>query len=114
MTMLDDKLLPAFNLNFSEALLQIRKNPMCIPFQVYIDRWKYFNKKHIDRQNRQNNYIIKPIIIVDESLLPPFNLTLPIAINKIQNNPLCVPADLYIKKWNQIKLLATYKKNSKS
>jgi hypothetical protein len=113
-SVIDDKLLPAFNLNFSEALLEIKKNPNCVPFQLYIERWKYFNKKHTNKQNKKNkkNNIITNTII-DESLLPPFNLSLPIAITKIQNNPLCVPSDLYIKKWNEIKTLTKYKKNIK-
>ena len=119
LSFLDDKILPAFDLNFTEALLEISKNPKCVPFQVYIDRWKYFNKKHIEKQNRQNknknkNNFTNATVIIDESLLPPFNLSLPIAIIKIQNNPLCVPSDLYIKKWNEIKLLAKYKKHIKS
>ena len=124
LSFLDDKILPAFNLSFAEALLEISKNPKCVPFKVYIDRWKYFNKKYIDKQNRKNkkyiqnknnkNNITNTIVIIDESLLPPFNLSLPVAITKIKNNPLCVPADSYIKKWNEIKLLAKYKKNIKT
>jgi hypothetical protein len=114
MSVLDDKLLPAFNLTFSEALLEIKKNPNCVPFQVYVDRWRYFNKKYNNKKNKQNKQNkqnnLTNTIIIDESLLPPFNLSLPIAIIKIQNNPLCVPTDLYIKKWNEIKLLAKYKK----
>ena len=110
---LDDKLLPAFDLNFSQALLEISKNPNCVPFQIYIERWQYFNKKYTEKQNRQNKNKIKNNFtntIIDESLLPPFNLSLQVAMSKIQNNPLCVPADLYIKKWNEIKSLAKYKK----
>jgi hypothetical protein len=117
LSFLDDKLLPAFDLNFSQALLEISKNPKCVPFDIYIERWKHFNKKHIEKQNRKNknnknNNITNTII--DESLLPSFNLSLPVAMTKIQNNPLCVPSDLYIKKWNEIKSLAKYRKNVKN
>jgi len=98
-SMLDDKLLPCIKLNLSEAMLEMKKNPKCVPFQIYLERWKYFNNKY--KKSKPS----KPIVIVDETLLPSVLLTLPIAINKIKSNPLCVPFDLYVKKWNELKTI---------
>jgi len=37
-SVLDDKLLPSYKLNLSQALLEIKKNPKCVPFQIYLER----------------------------------------------------------------------------
>jgi hypothetical protein len=46
----------------------------------------------------------------DDSLLPPLDLTLPIAMVKIKENPKCVPFDLYVKRWNELKMITKHKK----
>jgi len=104
-SMLDDKLLPCYKLNLSQALLEIKKNPKCVPFQIYLERWKYFNDKY-KKANKLNE---KPKPVVDDALLPPTQLTLLIAISKIKSNPLCVPFEAYMKRWNELK---TMKKHS--
>ena len=38
------------------------------------------------------------------------SLSLPLAINKIKSSPKCVPFDLYIKRWNELKTKETYTK----
>ena len=100
-SILDDKLLPSYKLNLSQALLEIKKNPKCVPFQIYLERWKYFNNKY----KKANNLNEKPKPAVDDALLPSTQLTLPIAINKIKNNPLCVPFEAYMKRWNELKTM---------
>ena len=105
-TMLDDKLLPCIKLNLSEALLEIKKNPKCVPFQIYLERWKYFN----DKYKKRNKLTEKPKPVINDALLPSLMLTLPIAINQLKSNPLCVPFDLYLKRWNELK---TIKKHNK-
>ena len=52
----------------------------------------------------------KDVIKIDDSLLPSFDLTLPIAITKMKKNPKCVPVELYIKRLNERKILLKYKK----
>ena len=100
-SVLDDKLLPCYKLNMSQALLEIKKNPKCVPFQIYLERWKYFNDKY-KKANKLNE---KPKPAVDDALLPSTQLTLPIAIHKIKNNPLCVPFEAYMKRWNELKTM---------
>ena len=98
-SMLDDKLLPSYKLNLSQALLEIKKNPKCVPFQIYLERWKYFNDKY-KKANKLNE---KPKPVINDALLPSTQLTLPIAITQIKNNPQCVPFELYLKRWNELK-----------
>jgi hypothetical protein len=98
-SVLDDKLLPSYKLNLSEALLEIKKNPKCVPFHIYLERWKYFNDKY-KKANKLNE---KPKPAINDALLPSTQLTLPIAINHIKNNPLCVPFEAYMKRWNELK-----------
>ena len=100
-SILDDKLLPSYKLNLSQALLEIKKNPKCVPFQIYLERWKYFN----DKYKKANNLNEKPKPVVNDALLPSTQLTLPVAINKIKNNPLCVPFEAYMKRWNELKTM---------
>lgn len=98
-SMLDDKLLPCYKLNLSQALLEIKKNPKCVPFQIYLERWKYFN----DKYKKANKLIEKPKPVIDDAQLPSTQLTLPVAINQMKNNPLCVPFEAYMKRWNELK-----------
>lgn len=100
-TMLDDKLLPCAKLTLAQAMLELKKNPACVPFAIYLERWKYFNHKHKERNKL--NEPSKPAI--DDALLPSLMLTLPIAINKIKSNPRCVPFELYLKRWNELKTI---------
>ena len=106
LTMLDDKLLPCFKLNLSQAMLEIKKNPKCVPFQIYLERWKYFNDKYKKRNNKPE----LPKAVINDALLPSIMMTLPIAINKIKNNPLCVPFEVYLKRWNQLKTIKNHEK----
>ena len=101
MSVLDDKLLPSYKLNLSEAMLEMKKNPKCVPFQIYLERWKYFNEKH----KKATRVKEKPKPVVNDTLLPSIQLTLPVAINQIKNNPLCVPFEAYMKRWNELKTL---------
>ena len=100
-SILDDKLLPSYKLNLSQALLEIKKNPKCVPFQIYLERWKYFN----DKYKKANNLNEKPKPVINDALLPSTQLTLPIAINHIKNKPQCVPFELYLKRWNELKTM---------
>jgi hypothetical protein len=100
-SMLDDKLLPCYKLNLSEAMLEIRKNPKCVPFHVYLERWKYFN----DKYKKANKLKEKPKPVINDAQLPSILLTLPVAINHIKNNPLCVPFEAYMKRWNELKTM---------
>lgn len=109
LTMLDDKLLPCFKLNLSQAMLDIKKNPKCVPFQIYLERWKYFNDKYKKRNNKPE----PPKAMINDALLPSIMMTLPIAINKIKNNPLCVPFEVYLKRWNQLKTIKNHEKLTK-
>ena len=99
MTVLDDKLLPCYKLNLSEAMLKIKQNPKCVPFQIYLERWKYFN----DKYKKSNKLIETPKPIVNDALLPSTQLTLPIVISKLKNNPLCIPFEAYLKRWTDLK-----------
>ena len=99
-SVLDDKLLPSYKLNLSQALLEIKKNPKCVPFQIYLERWKYFNDKY-KKANKLNE---KPKPVINDALLPSTQLTLPIAITQIKNNPQCVPFEAYMKRWNELKI----------
>jgi hypothetical protein len=103
-SIIDDKFLPSIELNLSEAILEMKKNINCTPLDAYIERWnRAKNFKNISK-------IQKKPVIVDDKLLPELSLSLPIAIHKIKNSPKCVPFDLYIKRWNELKTTQTYNK----
>jgi hypothetical protein len=109
MTMLDDKLLPCFKLNLSQAMLELKKNPKCVPFQIYLERWKFFNNKH----KKRNGHVEPPKVVIDERQLPSLSVTLAVAIDDIKRNPLCIPFEVYLKKWNELKTIQTYAKMTK-
>jgi hypothetical protein len=100
-SIIDDKFLPSVELNLPEAILEMKKNENCLPLDAYIERWNRL-------KNLKNTK--KPITEVDDKLLPPLNLSLPLAIHKIKTSPKCVPFDSYIKRWNELKTQDTYKK----
>jgi hypothetical protein len=82
----------------------MKKNINCIPLDAYIERWnRAKNLKNISK-------IQKKPVIVDDKLLPELSLSLPVAIHKIKNSPKCVPFDLYIKRWNELKTTQAYNK----
>jgi len=104
-SIIDDKFLPSIKLNLSEAILEMKQNINCVPLDAYIERWnRAKNLKNVSK-------IQKNPVIVDDNLLPELSLSLPIAIHKIKNSPKCVPFDLYIKRWNELKTIKIYNKN---
>ena len=108
-TMLDDKLLPCFKLNLSQAMLELKKNPKCVPFQIYLERWKFFNNKY----KKRNGHVEPPKVVIDERQLPSLSVTLAVAIDEIKRNPLCIPFEVYLKKWNELKTIQTHAKMKK-
>ena len=109
-TMLDDKLLPCFKLNLSQAMLELKKNPKCVPFQIYLERWKFFNNKY---KKRNGHVDPPPKVVIDETQLPSLSVTLAVAIDEIKRNPLCNPFEVYLKKWNELKTIQTHAKMKK-
>ena len=105
-SIIDDNLLPSIELNLVEAILEIKKNPKCLPLNAYIERWNTLKNKKNKTKNKKEP-------VVDDKLLPELNLSLPLAIHKIKTNPKCVPFDLYIKRWNELKISEKYIKNIK-
>jgi len=105
-SIIDDAFLPSVELTLSEAMLEIMKNPKCVPFKVYVSRWEDLKSK----DNRKKKIKIQETPVVDDSLLPSFSLSFPIAMSQIKKNPKCVPFDLYIKRWNECKVLNKHKK----
>ena len=112
-SIIDDNNLPSFELTQAEAMIEIMKNPKCSPYKVYVSRWTELKTKY-DKKNKINqiNYISEKTLLpkADDSLLPPLDLTLPIAMVKIKENPKCVPFDLYVKRWNELKMITKHKK----
>jgi hypothetical protein len=106
-SIIDDNFLPSIELNLPEAILEMKKNEKCLPLDAYIERWNRLKSLKNTKQNKKNT---QKTAQVDDALLPPLNLTLPLAINKIKTSPKCVPFDLYIKRWNELKTQETYKK----
>jgi len=104
-SIIDDKFLPSAELNLAEAILEMKKNENCLPLDAYIERWNRLKNLKNTKRNTK-----KTITEVDDTLLPPLNLSLPLAINKIKNSTKCVPFDLYINRWNELKTQETYKK----
>ena len=100
-TIISDDFLPSSSLSLLEATIEIMKNSNCQPSHIYIERWKYLKQIY----NKKNNIIIQKKEVVNELFLPSLDLALETAILKIQNNPSCVPVELYIKKWNELKLI---------
>ena len=108
-SIIDDKFLPSVELNLPEAILEMKKNVNCLPLDAYIERWNRLKNLKNTNQNKTNTQ--KTIEVVD-ALLPPLNLSLPLAINKIKSSPKCVPFDSYIKRWNELKTQEIYKKKN--
>jgi hypothetical protein len=106
-SIIDDKFLPSIELNLPEAILEMKKNENCVPLDAYIERWNRLKNLKNTKQNKKNT---QKITEVDDALLPPLNLSLPLAINKIKSSPKCVPFDSYIKRWNELKTQEIYKK----
>ena len=104
--MIEDCNLPSFDLTLPAAMLEMMKNPKCIPYKVYVERWTFFKKK----QDKKKKLILKDLTIINDELLPSISLTLLIAMSKIKENKNCVPFDLYVKRWNELKILSKHKK----
>jgi len=107
-TMIDDAYLPPADISLPQAMVIMLNDPRCQPFEIYLERWNYYKGKY----NRKNKLIapIKKTPVINDAFLPSFDLTLPIAINNMKNNPKCVPLDLYVKRWNQCKSMIKLKK----
>jgi hypothetical protein len=105
-SIIDDANLPSFDLSLSEAMIEMMKNPKCVPFKVYFERLVYLKKKH----DTHNKLTFKDLPTINDKLLPSINLTLPIAIIKIKENKQCVPFDSYVKRWNELKTKSKYTK----
>ena len=113
-SVIDDKYLPSTDLSLFDAILEMKKNPICAPLDAYIERWKRAKNIKCAPKNRRRVREQKPPEIND-ALLPPLNLSLPLAIKMIQDNPKCVPNELlYLKRWNELKVTQIYYKNSNS
>ena len=109
-SIIDDNFLPSSELSLIEAMIIMKKNPACVPFNVYVERWKQLKIKD------NNLKKIKKVELppkVDDSLLPSFDLSLTLAINKIKCNPKCVPFELYVKRWNECKIKNKHLRNRK-
>ena len=87
-------------------MLEMMKNTKCIPYKVYVERWTYLKKI----QDKNRKITLKDLPIINDKLLPSIDLTLPIAIAKIKENNKCVPFELYVKRWNELKILYKHKK----
>jgi len=109
-SIIDDNFLPSTELTLVEAIINIKKNPACMPFNVYVERWKQVKIKDNDKKNIKKVELPQSL---DDSLLPPLNLSLPLAIHKIKNNPKCVPFELYVKRWNECKVKSKHLNISK-
>jgi hypothetical protein len=105
-SVIDDKFLPPFDISLPDAMIKMKNDPSCVPFDAYLQRWNNLKELY----NRRNKIIVAEMPKVDDSLLPPFDLTLPIAMVKIRKNPKCVPFELYVKRWNECKTLLKHKK----
>ncbi len=103
---IEDCNLPSLDLTLPEAMLEMMKSPKCVPYKVYVERWTFLKKK----QDKKKKLTLKDLPLVNDELLPPIDLTLPIAMAKIKENKKCVPFDLYVKRWNELKILSKHKK----
>ena len=72
-SIIDDNFLPSTELSLVEAIINIKKNPKCVPFNVYVERWKQVKLK--DNNKKKIKKIELPPVL-DDSLLPPLNLSL--------------------------------------
>ena len=105
-SIIDDSFLPSFKLSLAEAMLQLKINPKCVPFDIYLKRWTYFNTKYNETENKRMQKVQEQLIPkLNDSYLPELTLSLPLAIAKIKKNPNCVPNDAYIKRWNELYLV---------
>ena len=83
----------------------MKLNPNCVPFNIYLKRWQYFNTKNNEFKNKYNKKLQEKLIPnINDMYLPELSLSLPLAISKIKCNPNCVPNDAYIKRWNELSL----------
>ena len=105
-SMIEDCNLPSIDLTLPEAMIEMMKNPKCLPYKVYVERWTFLKKK----QDKKKKITLKDLPVVNDELLPSIDLTLPIAMAKIKENKKCVPFDLYVKRWNELKILSKHKK----
>ena len=105
-SMIEDCNLPSCDLTLPEAMIEMMKNPKCVPYKAYIERWTFLKKK----QDKKKKLILKDLPVLNDELLPSIDLTLPIAMAKIKENKKCVPFDLYVKRWNELKILSKHKK----
>ena len=106
-SIIDDKKLPSLDISLSDAMLEINVRKL-EPFNVYIERWTTLHNKKHKVSNKKSD---EPII--NDLLLPELSLSFPIALSKIKANPKCVPEELYIKRWNELKTLKMYKRDKK-
>ena len=105
-SIIDDSFLPSFKLSLAEAMLQLKINPKCVPFDIYLKRWTYFNTKYNETENKRMQKVQEQLIPkLNDSYLPELTLSLPLAIAKIKKSPNCVPNDAYIKRWNELYLV---------
>ena len=106
-SIIDDKKLPSLDISLSDAMLEINARKL-EPFNVYIERWTTLHdKKHKVSKKKSDEPIINDL------LLPELTLSFPIALSKIRANPKCIPEELYIKRWNELKTLKMYKRDKK-
>ena len=105
-SIIDDLNLPSFDLTLPEAMLEMMKDTKCIPFKVYVERWTYLKKI----KDKKKKITLKELPTINDKLLPSLDLTLPIAMSKIKENIECVPFDLYVKRWNELKIIHKHKK----
>jgi hypothetical protein len=105
-SLIDDSNLPSIDLTLPEAMIEMMKNIKCIPYKVYVERWTYLKKI----KDKKINIIFKEQPTVNDNFLPSIDLTLPVAMEKIKGNKKCVPFELYVKRWNELKTLYKHKK----
>jgi hypothetical protein len=106
-SIIDDDYLPSLDISLSDAMLEIKKRKL-EPFKPYIERWQSLHNKKYKISKKVDD---EPVI--NDLLLPSLSFTFPIALSKIKANPKCIPAELYIKRWNELKTLDSHKKNKK-
>jgi hypothetical protein len=106
-SIIDDDNLPSLDISLSDAMLEMKKRKL-EPFKPYMERWQSLHNKKYKISKKVDD---EPVI--NDLLLPSLALTFPIALSKIKANPKCIPAELYIKRWNELKTLNSHKKNKK-
>ena len=108
---INDKFLPSSELSTADAILELIKDPRCRPVEIYLDRWNTMRRIVYFKKNGRR--LVETLPTANDSFLPELTIGQQLAIYKIQNDPRCVPFDLYIKRWNELKIKAKYKKNKK-